>query len=153
MSYAENTSVPVERTRSEIEKVVRAHGASAFASGWQGAQATIEFIAHGRRVRFALTLPSAIDRKYTHIDQWRKRAVVQATKMWEQATRSHWRKLLLVIKGKLEAAESGIETFEDAFMAHIVLPSGKTVSESVAPMIDKAYKEAGPLMLTDGKSS
>lgn len=150
MAYAENTSVPVERTRAEIEKVVRAHGASAFASGWSGPKATVEFIAKGRRVRFALTLPIADDKRFTHLNTWTRRATTQATKLWEQATRSHWRRLLLVIKGKLEAAESGIETFEDAFMANIVLPNGLTVSESVAPMIEKAYKEAGPLQLTDG---
>jgi hypothetical protein len=147
MSFAETTSVPVERTRAEIEKIVRAHGATAFASGWQGPKATIEFIAHERRIRFALTLPSADDRKFTHINTWRERATTQATKMWEQAVRSHWRCLLLIIKGKLEAAESGIETFEDAFMAHIVLPSGMTVSENVTPLIANAYKTNGPLML------
>jgi hypothetical protein len=152
MAYAEATSVPVERTRAEIEKVVRAHGATAFASGWQGAKATVEFIAHGRRVRFALTLPVVTDARFTHIDKWRKRATAQATKLWEQAIRSHWRCLLLVIKGKLEAAESGIETFEDAFMAHIVLPDGTTVTERIAPMIERAYKDGGPLMLTDGSA-
>jgi hypothetical protein len=153
MAYAETTSVPVERTRAEIEKVVRAHGATAFASGWQGPKATVEFIAHGRRVRFALTLPIVTDARFTHIDKWRRRATAQATKLWEQAIRSHWRCLLLVIKGKLEAAESGIETFEDAFMAHIVLPDGSTVTERIAPMIERAYKDGGPLMLTDGSSA
>lgn len=152
MAFAENTSVPVERTRGEIEKVVRAHGASAFASGWSGPKATVEFIAQGRRVRFALTLPSADDCRFTHLNAYSRRATTQATKLWEQAIRSHWRRLLLVIKGKLEAAESGIETFEDAFMANIVLPNGSTVSESVAPMIEKAYKDAGPLQLTDGST-
>lgn len=150
MAFATTTSVPVERTRAEIEKVVRAHGASAFASGWSGAKATIEFIAKGRRVRFVLQLPMLTDTKFTHISTWRKRSTAQATKLWDQAMRTQWRCLLLVIKGKLEATESGIETFEDAFMAHIVLPDGKTVSESLTPMIDKAYKEAGPLMLSDG---
>lgn len=152
MAYAESTSVPVERTRAEIERLVRAHGATAFASGWQGAKATVEFIANGRRIRFALTLPSADEQRFTHIDRWRKRATAQATKMWEQAIRSTWRCLLLVIKGKLEAAESKIETFEDAFMAHIVLPDGTTVTERVAPMIERAYKDGGPLMLTDGRA-
>jgi hypothetical protein len=147
MPFAEHTNVPVERTRGEIEKVCRQHGASAFASGWQGAQATIEFIAHGRRVRFCLTLPSADEKRFTFVNSWKKRATTQATKLWEQAVRSQWRKLLLVIKAKLESAESGIETFEDAFMAHIVMPSGKTISEDMTPLIDKAYKEAGPRML------
>ncbi len=35
---------------------------------------------------------------------------------------------------------SGIETFDVAFMGQIVMPNGKTVSEIMTPMIDKAYK-------------
>ena len=58
---------------------------------------------------------------------------------WEQALRTRWRALLLCIKAKLESVESGIETFDTAFMAQIVLPDGRTVEERVLPEIEKAY--------------
>jgi hypothetical protein len=46
----------------------------------------------------------------------------------------------LVIKAKLEAVESGIACFEEEFMAHIVLPDGRTVGEHVIPGIAQAYE-------------
>lgn len=67
-----------------------------------------------------------------------------AAKEWEQACRQRWRALALVIKAKLEAVESGISVFEDEFMANIVLPGGRTVSEEVRPRIAAMY-EGGPV--------
>jgi hypothetical protein len=39
----------------------------------------------------------------------------------------------------LEAVESGIESFETAFMAHVVLPDGSTVGEHVGLAIARTY--------------
>ena len=41
-----------------------------------------------------------------------------------QACRQRWRALLLIIRAKLEAVESGITTLESEFLANIVLPDG-----------------------------
>jgi len=46
----------------------------------------------------------------------------------------------LVIKAKLEAVETGITTFQDEFLAHIMLPDGSTVSEFVGPQLEIAYE-------------
>jgi hypothetical protein len=56
-----------------------------------------------------------------------------------QACRQRWRALALVIKAKLEAVESGITTFEDEFLAHIVMPDGKRVADHVKPTIARVY--------------
>ena len=48
--------------------------------------------------------------------------------------------LALVVKAKLEAVQSGIVGFEDEFMAHIVMPDGKTVAEHARPLIASAYE-------------
>ncbi|WP_210386043.1 hypothetical protein [Phyllobacterium sp. SYP-B3895] len=64
----------------------------------------------------------------------------QQLQAWEQACRSRWRALLLSIKAKLESVEAGIETFEDAFLAHIQMPDGLSVSEHVRPRIATAYE-------------
>lgn len=39
----------------------------------------------------------------------------------------------------LNALADGIETFEDAFLAHIVMPDGSTVAEHTLPRIAAAY--------------
>ena len=59
---------------------------------------------------------------------------------YEQAVRQRWRALALVIKAKLEAVESGITVFDKEFMAHIVLPDGKTVGEHMLPQIESSYE-------------
>ena len=47
--------------------------------------------------------------------------------------------LLLIIRAKLEAVESGLTTLENEFLANILLPDGGTVGEWLAPQIDEAY--------------
>jgi len=64
--------------------------------------------------------------------------------------RQKWRALALVIKAKLEAVESGISVFEDEFMAAIVMPNGRTVSEEIRPRIAAAYESGNmPALLPD----
>lgn len=71
-----------------------------------------------------------------------------AVRRWEQACRQRWRALLLVVKAKLEAIETGIATFDGEFMANIVLPGGGTVGDWMTPQIERAYLTgAVPAML------
>lgn len=62
----------------------------------------------------------------------RRRSAEQMLAEYEKATRQRWRALALVIKAKLEAVASGITEFEQEFLAHIVLPDGRTVRGTVA---------------------
>jgi hypothetical protein len=69
------------------------------------------------------------------------------------ACRARWRALALVIKAKLEAVESGITTFEEEFLAHIVLPDGTTLGQWAAPRLAHVYDTgAMPPMLPGGPS-
>jgi hypothetical protein len=115
--YAEGTKVPVGQSRAELERVLERYGAEAFMYGVDGARAVIQFRASGRLVRFDLPLPKDND----------------------QETRRRWRALVLVVKSKLEAVASGIVTFEEEFLAHIVLPDGSKVAEWMGPQIEEAY--------------
>lgn len=139
MPYAENTTVPVEKSRGEIERILQRYGASAFMYGWNETGAAIQFRAHERHVRFVLPLPDRDERRFTMHSRGR-RTPEAAVKEWEQACRQRWRALTLVVKAKLEAVEAGITVFEDEFMAHIVLPGGQTVGEWMRPQIEEAYE-------------
>lgn len=152
MSYAEGTSVPVEKSRAEIEALLRKYGADQFASGWSGKDAKIQFRAHGRYVRFTLTLPSREEKRFTHQAQrgWEKRSDKSARDLYEKEIRRLWRALALVVKAKLESVDSKIETFEEAFMPHIIMPDGKTVAEHAGPMIEAAYQSGKVQALLPG---
>jgi len=135
--YAAQTVVSPEKSKAEIENMLRRYGASGFASGWQGGSSTIIFEHSNRRVRFNLPEPS-IDAFRTIKDSrgyTRKRSEGDACRAHEQAIRACWRALALVIKAKLEAVESGITTFEEEFLAHIVTPTG-TIGEILIPQLE-----------------
>jgi hypothetical protein len=89
--------------------------------------ARVQFKAKDRVVRFEVKLPNQAD--YRHV------------KTYEQASRTKWRALLLVIKGKLESVEAGIATFEEEFMPYIVMPNDQTIAAILVPMIDAAYSD------------
>ncbi len=142
MIYAADTSTPVEKTRAELESTLSKFGAEAFGYMTDSGRAAITFMAHGKRVRFILPLPNKHDRKFTHgLRYGTERALrpEQSIQLWEQSCRSAWRALFLCVKAKLVAVEAKITTFEDEFMAHIILPNGRTVSEEIMPQIDDCY--------------
>ena len=116
MAYAERTRVPVTQSKAEIEKLVKKYGSDAFAVMERKGKVQIAFSLMGRNILFRMELPEG-----------------------DQAQRSIWRALMLTIKGKIESAERGIETFEEAFLANIVMPDGRTVSETTRPAIENHY--------------
>ena len=126
MPYAERTDVPVSRSKGEIEATITRYGATKYQSGWDNARALVAFEAQGRRVRFVLPLPAPEN--------------FASQRAFEQESRRVWRALALVIKAKLESYASGIETFDEAFAAQILLPNNMTVGEWLAPQLDAAYR-------------
>lgn len=136
MSYAEGTSVPVERSRAEIEKVLAKYGADQFVYASATEAALIGFRMKDRMVRFHLPLP--FGQQYSSEEGRGKES------------RRRWRCLLLVIKAKLEAVSSKITTFEEEFYAHILLPGGLTVYEMSHKAIENAYKTQKPPTLLLG---
>jgi len=109
----------------------------------------IQFVMHDRRIKFVLPLPSKSSSEFTQSKRG-ARDDHMAYKLWERATRQRWRALALVVKAKLESVEANIATFENEFLANIVMPNGKTVSEMALPSIENAYKgvKVSQLLLT-----
>jgi len=135
--FAETTRVPVSQSRGEIEKMLSRHKCQQFGTAvdYIALKARVQFTANQRIVRFVVTLP----------DPKKVRDV-------EQEERRIWRSLLLVIKAKLEAVATGIATFEEEFLAHIVMPNDKTVAELILPQIAESYS-TGRMPLALGPKS
>ena len=144
--YAKTTTVSPEKSRAEIESTLRRYGADQFMYGWQEGRGIIGFRINGVPVRVILPLPSIedfqyYDRKTAYGITRKKRTQEAAVRAHEQAERQSWRALLLVIKAKLEAIEAGITTFEQEFLANMVLPDNTTVSQTLAPQIWQALTQ------------
>lgn len=137
--FASDTSVSVEKTRAELETTLRRFGADSFGYMSDRDQAAITFRVNQKIVRFLLPLPSPAEDRFTRHSRGLRDAATSA-RLWEQACRASWRALFLVCKAKLVAIESGITTFEQEFLAHIVLPDRRTVIEAALPMIEDAYR-------------
>ena len=140
--YAEGTSVPTEKSQAELVALIRRYGASAYQWAEQDRRVGLQFTMKELRLRFLLTLPSITDRKFAVTPTGRVKAEHARAQAYEQEVRRLFRALLLVVKAKFEAVESGILTFEEAFLAHIVLPSGGTIGERTIPAIANAYEGA-----------
>ena len=115
--FASRTKVPVEKTRADIERLIKRYGANGFVSGWQGSVARIEFLCADRHIRMSVVVPDN-----------------------DQAARQKWRALLLVIEAKLESVDAKIATLEQAFATDIMMPGGKTVWEEIREPIKLAYE-------------
>lgn len=140
--YAEGTTVSIESSQAEIARLIIRYGARRFASGFDEDErlAVIQFEAHDRRVMFRLHMPNPANREFTHNARGQARTQTQRDNAYQAECRRLWRSLVMVIKAKLESVESGIETFEQAFMANVVLPGGMTVGEFMSPQIAESYR-------------
>jgi hypothetical protein len=130
--YADKTKVPVERTRTAIERVLTNYGASSFIYGWNrrddGTEETvISFILTGRKVQLIVPMPAG-----------------------EAGRRQRWRAALIVIKAKLEAVSSGIGTLESEFLANIVMKNGRTIGDAIMGRLD-SFVATGRLLTAGEK--
>lgn len=134
MPYAADTDVPVERSRTAIEMMLKQRGAEGFASAWDTHGNRIEFLWKNNRIRFLL--PKVDPEKHLYDAQGRQRKAEIHQRAVAQADRVRWRGLHLVVKAKLEAVEAGISIFEEEFLAFIVDPrTDRTVGDVLVPMI------------------
>lgn len=135
-AYAAGTEVSVEKSEAEIKATLRRYGASAIGIMEGQARAQVVFELNDRRIVMTMALPKRDEKRFTHgyPAKGSRTSTVKlsddaAYKKWEQACRQKWRALNLCIKAKLESVDAGIETFEDAFLAHVMLPTGETMGQ------------------------
>jgi hypothetical protein len=136
--YAEGTTVDATQSRGEIERAVERHGAVGFAYATQGRNAIVAFQAHGRQIRFALELPDPQSPEFWLTETGRDRTDSAAREAYRKEVRRRWRSLALVIKAKLTAVEDGVVEFETEFLAHTVMPDGRTVADHARPVVEHA---------------
>ena len=139
--YAKDTNVSPEQSLMDIRKTLSRYKATGFGIVEDSTRVGVTFDMEGRRVRFVVPLPDRKSKEFLYTTSgksWVRGQLNEAK--YEQGVRQKWRALLLTIKAKLESVDSKIETFEEAFMAHLVLPDGRTMGEVAVPQIKLAYE-------------
>jgi hypothetical protein len=130
--YAAGTTVAVEKSEGELKALLKRRGATQLTTieDTHGNRVAIGCVLQGRVLRFVLPLPDPTAREY----QWDRTG-----KAHDAEVRRRWRCLILAVKAKFTAIETGIVTFEQEFLAHIVLPDGATMGEWAAPQVAAMY--------------
>jgi hypothetical protein len=141
-SYAEDTKVPWERSRQEIEDTLKRYRCTHFGYMAMPKGVMIAFMHDKVPFRLEVPLPEANSKLITHKPNGTKRTGRQREQAVEQETRRRWRVLLLLIKAKLEWVELGMSTVQKEFLADINLPDGTTLGQWAAGQIHTAI-EAG----------
>lgn len=138
--YASETDVPVERSKAQIEELVRTNGASGYQSGWGEGWEAIGF-------QIDLPLPKGAPKDSKPPMRFvklrlplRERQFQESDKAYGQYRRAAWRALYLTIKAKFVAIETGISSIEREFLADVVMPDGSTVYDYLQPQIEQSYK-------------
>jgi hypothetical protein len=123
--YAAETEVPVEKSKRQIEELLRGRKVEGYHTGWDQSRDVIEFLWRGKQIRFVLKRPTST----LYNESKRQRAI-------EQADRQRWRALYLVVRAKIEAVEAGLAIFEEEFLAFIVVPGrNETLGEILVPRL------------------
>ncbi|MGI3901256.1 MAG: hypothetical protein ACRYGP_13770 [Janthinobacterium lividum] len=127
--YAARTEVPAEKTRAEIEVLLRGESGTRIVTMDEAGELVVAWAAWGR---------------------WYKIVVLVESHLSAQERRAKWRALLLVIKAKIEAIHQGISSLEREFLADTIMPDGQTVAEWVEPQLAKAFDSGQmPKLLPD----
>lgn len=159
MAY-ETTTVPVDKSQGAIRQLLVKHGADQFTFGDGGgpvAWAGIEFAHAGLLVRMRAPLKVDEDELRQTWEKHRRNQGKKTEVEWrrqhvEQEQKRIWRVLHWTMKARLEAVEERVETFEQAFLAHIVDPAtNRTLYERLQPALERGvFDVGGPGMLELG---
>lgn len=138
--YACDTTVCVQKSINDIQKILTQFGATRF--GYMSSETDVIFACElrNKRIKFKLPLPLKKDVPY-HPQR-------NSDKYLEQQFRSLHRGLFLTIKAKLVSIDSGIETFEEAFLANIILSNGQSFGEYSIPKLEETYNSGDVPRLT-----
>lgn len=162
MTFAENTSVPVDRSKAELDGLLSKAGASQRMMGADDdiGEAWVIFSLAKRQVRMKVPLPKRAafpSGRWADVGkpgpEWKgDRKPEQAHKLWEQACRVRWRAMVLLTKAKLEAIAMGQTTVEREFLADLYLADGRTVHQAIAADLEASYLtgKMPPLLGTGG---
>jgi hypothetical protein len=140
MTYAAGTTVAPDRSRAEIERTLARYGAKQFMFGHDENGGLVAFSMRGRQIRFVMEIPAMDSREVMFTETGKRRTPAAARDARDKLVRQRWRAMLLVIKGKLEAIETGLVSFDTEFLAQTVLPNGQTMGEYAVPAVAEAYQ-------------
>jgi len=153
--FAEDTAVPISRSRGEIDQLLREWGATGlqWTDEYDRDLVSLRFVwpHEGNRymARFSIKLPSRNDFEGQAIDK-RSQTVSEAKleRLMRGRGRQEHRVLLLWLKAALNAVDAGIVKAQEVFLPFLEGKDGRTVAEVAVPQLTKLLAGSASRMLT-----
>lgn len=123
---AATTGVPVMRSQSELERILRRYGATGFgvSSDYDLGIVRVSFrvpdVPGGATV-VPVRLEISIEDVFAAMNGQRHSGKANRGKQWEQAERVAWRHLVVWVDAALSAASAGMQKMSEAFLAHVLV--------------------------------
>lgn len=164
-TFAQDTSVPITRSRAEIDALLCAWGCDGtqWSDDYRKRTVALRFVwsrgdAERYSARLTLRFPSPADVKAKYAAEqkakhgWGRDSLTdtRAEREADQAARAGHRVLLLWIKAALNAVAAGLLTAEEVFLPHMEGADGRTVAEVALPRLRVMLGGNADLLLTDG---
>jgi bisphosphoglycerate-independent phosphoglycerate mutase (AlkP superfamily) len=147
MNYANKTSVPVDRSMSQVRQVLQKHKAQAVAIAETDEGAATKFVFEGKPYQFVIKYPAIVEERIALTSSGKKRTTAQALAEIEAEKRRLWRCMVLYIKAAIEAHANGLIDLKRSMVGHMLLPSGKTFYSEIEHNIEKF--EANPRFMLE----
>jgi len=158
--FAEDTSVPVAKSRGEIDRLLREWGAKGiqWSDDFEHDTSTLRFVwtfdGADYLARFTVHLPGraelqehAIDGRTGRVSERKLEQLLNA-----RGKREH-RLLLLWLKAALNAVEAGLVTAETLFLPFLEGRDGQTVAEVAVPRLAQLSTGSAMKLLGAGRPS
>jgi hypothetical protein len=147
--FAEDTAVPIERSRQEITALLREWDCTSITWGDNfelGAAAlgfTWRYEGQPYAVRFRLTMPTREQLEKEALELWpnqwhqgqKRSRAAYVERVLKNAPRAYHRLLLVKLKADLNAARAGLAKAEEIFLPWIIDQNGRTIGEIMLPQI------------------
>lgn len=150
MPFAEGTQVDAGKTRLDIEAMLSKFACETVGVMREPGFATVLFRRQGWAVQMRVALPQLSDAPKQRKPGYHYMTEAQRLQWVMQQEREKWRQLMLVLKAKFTALENGIESFEESFMAHLVV-GGDHVGQRLLPALRQAQESGQRLALPSGE--
>lgn len=141
----ETTAVPVAKSQDELRGLLRKFGADQFSFGEGPDWAGLEFVHGGQMVRVRCPLRTMGDAEVSaHRAQAHVSRDAAAIAVVDREAMRVWRVLVWSTKARLVAVDEGLETFEQAFLSHLVDPgTDRTLWQIVQEPIEAGLMKLG----------
>lgn len=150
-----DTNVSVQESMESIKTLVRRHGATGFGvlEDYKTGMSSVQFVLIEGNDHIPIKIPVNVGRVFNMLypgykdtsykDKFKNDDAVKNTRR-EQAERTAWRQLYLIIDATLTAHALGVMSISDAFLAHTMIVHDDGRSERMGDYVDRVGGALGP---------